>query len=97
MGITKIGSLFAANIDSVPAVKPTQGVTPQQTPLKVSSQTSNDAVVLSKNLQTSQKVPLADAESARAAKVDKLKQQIKSGDYKPSSDAVAVAVMRDLA
>jgi flagellar biosynthesis anti-sigma factor FlgM len=97
MGITKIGSLFAANIDSVPAVKPTPGIAPQQTPTQVASQTSSDAVVLSKSLQTSQKVPLADAESARAAKVDKLKQQVKSGTYKPSSDAVAVAVLRDLA
>ena len=97
MGISKIGSLFAANIDSVPAVKPTRGITPQQTPIQVAPQTSSDAVVLSKNLQTSQKMPLTDAESARAAKVDTLKQQVKSGNYKPNSESVAVAVLRDLA
>jgi len=97
MGITKIGSLFAANIDSVPAVKPTPAATPQQAPTQSAAQASNDAVIFSKNIQASQRTPLPDAESARAAKVDKLKQQVKSGDYKPNSDAVAVAVLRDLA
>lgn len=97
MGITKIGSLFAANIDSVPAVKPTPAVAPQQTPTPAAPQVPGDAVVFSRTMQSSQRVPLADAESARASKVDKLKAQVKSGDYKPSSDAVAVAVLRDLA
>ena len=92
MGITKISNLFAANVDAVPAVTPSKAVTPQSAPAKNASQVSTDAAIVSMN-----RVPLQDAESARAAKVDQLKQQVKSGSYKPNQDQVAVSILRDLA
>ena len=92
MGITKISNLFAANVDAVPAVNPSKAVTPQSAPAQSTPQASTDAAVVSLN-----RVPLQDAESARAAKVDQLKQQVKSGTYKPNKDQVAVSILRDLA
>lgn len=97
MGITKISSLFAANTDPVPAVTPTQEVTPQGAPAQGSSQASTEAVVLSKNLQTINRVPLGDADAARAARVQKLKEDVRSGDYKIDREKVAISVLRDLA
>ena len=97
MGITKISSLFAANTDPVPAVTPTKEVIPQGAPAQGTQQASNDAVVFSKNLQTINRVPLGDADAARAARVQKLKEDVRSGDYKVDKDKVAVSVLRDLA
>ena len=97
MGITKISSLFAANTDPVPAVTPTKEVTPQAAPAQGTPQSSSDAVVFSKNLQTMNRVPLGDADAARAARVQKLKEDVRSGDYKVDKDKVAVSVLRDLA
>lgn len=92
MGITKISNLFAANVDSVPAVTPSKAVTPQSAPAQNAPQASTDAAIVSMN-----RVPLQDAESARAAKIDQLKQQVKSGSYKPNPDQIAVSILRDLA
>lgn len=92
MGITKISNLFAANVDAVPAVTPSKAVTPQAAPAQNTPQVSTDAAVVSLN-----RVPLQDAESARAAKVDQLAQQVKSGSYKPNPEQVAVSILRDLA
>jgi anti-sigma28 factor (negative regulator of flagellin synthesis) len=92
MGITKISNLFAANVDAVPAVTPSKAVTPQSTSAQNAPQLSTDAAIVSLN-----RVPLQDAESARAAKVDQLKQQVKNGSYKPKQDQVAMSILRDLA
>jgi flagellar biosynthesis anti-sigma factor FlgM len=97
MGISNISNLFAANVDAVPAVNPSKAVTPQSAPAQNAAQGSSDAVIVSRNLQASNRVPLQDAESARAAKVEQLKQQVKSGTYKPDREQVAVSVLRDLA
>ena len=97
MGITKISRLFAANTDPVPAVTPSKEVTPRATPAQGAPQASSDAVVFSSNLQTANRVPLGDAEASRAARVQKLKADIRSGDYKVDPQKVAVSVLRDLA
>ncbi len=97
MGITKISNLFAANVDAVPAVTPSKAVTPQSAPAQNTSQASSDAVVVARSLQSMNRAPLQDAESARAAKVDQLKQQVKDGTYKVDREQVAVSVLRDLA
>jgi flagellar biosynthesis anti-sigma factor FlgM len=93
MGITRISNLFAANVDAVPAANPSKAITPQSSPANGPS----DAVVVSRSLQSANRVPLQDAEAARAAKVDQLKQQVKSGTYKPNKEQVAVSILRDLA
>ena len=43
------------------------------------------------------RVPLGDADTARAARVQKLKEDVRSGDYKVDKEKVAVSVLRDLA
>lgn len=97
MGITKISNLFASNIDSVPAVTPSKAITPQATRTQETQQEASDAVILSKNLQSMNRVPLQDAESARAARVAQLKDQVKSGSYKLDQEQVAISLLRDLA
>lgn len=97
MGITKISSLFAANVDQVPAVTPSKTVAPQTTQTQGAPQGGSDAVVFSSNLQPSNRVPLGDAESARAARVQKLKEEVRGGTYRPEREKVAVSVIRDLA
>jgi anti-sigma28 factor (negative regulator of flagellin synthesis) len=92
MGITKISNLFAANIDPVPALTPSKAIAPQAASAQNSPQVSTDAAIVSMN-----RVPLQDAESMRAAKLDQLKQQVKSGTYKPNNEQVAVSILRDLA
>lgn len=92
MGITKISNLFPANVDAVPPVTASRAVTPQSAPAQNTSQVSTDAAVVSLH-----RTPLQDPESARAAKVHELKQQVKSGAYKPNHHQVAVSILRDLA
>ena len=97
MGITKISNLFASNIDSVPAVTPSTAITPQPARTQEIEQEASDAVILSKNLQSMNRIPLQDAESARAARVAHLKDQVKSGSYKLDHEQVAISLLRDLA
>jgi flagellar biosynthesis anti-sigma factor FlgM len=97
MSISKIGSLFAANVDAVPATSPASPVTAQASTPQAAAAAPNDAVVLARNLQTLNRTPLSETDSARTSKVQDLKQRVKSGSYKPDSEKVAVAVIRDLA
>ena len=97
MGISKITNLFAANTDAVPAVTPTKGVAPQSTQAQGAPQGGSDAVIFSSKLQPTNRVALGDAETARANRVQQLKEQVKSGDYKVDREKVAVSVLRDLA
>jgi len=94
MSISKIGSLFAANVDAVPATSPSSPVAQQANTPQVPS---TDAVVLATNLQNTNRTPLSEADSGRASKVQDLKAKVRSGAYKPDSEKVAVAVIRDLA
>jgi anti-sigma28 factor (negative regulator of flagellin synthesis) len=97
MGITKIGSLFAANTDPVPAVKAGSPVSPQGTQTQNPQHVSGDAAIVSKNLQNVNRTPLGDAEASRAAKVKLIKEQVRRGDYKPDKQGVAMSIIRDLA
>ena len=97
MGITKISNLFASNIDSVPAVSPSKAVTPEATRTQETREERSDAVILSKNLQSTNRAILQDAESARAARVAHLKDQVKRGSYKLDQEQVAISLLRDLA
>lgn len=97
MGITKISNLFASNIDSVPAVAPSRPITTEATRTKEAQEERSDAVILSKNLQSTNRAILQDAESARAARVAQLKEQVKRGSYKLDQEQVAISLLRDLA
>jgi flagellar biosynthesis anti-sigma factor FlgM len=97
MGISKIGSLFAANVDAIPASTPTAPAAPQAESQAVAPVVQNDAVVLSNSLRNMNRAPLADTDATRASRVQELKQQVRSGSYKPSSEKVAETIIRDLA
>lgn len=97
MGITKISNLFAANIDGVPAVKPTSPIASETRGSQETSQAASDAVVFSKSLPNAAHATVTDSESARAARVQKIKEQVRSGEYKANKEGVAISILRDLA
>ena len=91
MGISKIGALFAANVDSVASQKTPQQ--PESTATAVTQSSASEAVVLSSSLARSGAV---DADPGRAGRIQQLKGQVRSGSYSADSTKVALAVMRDL-
>jgi anti-sigma28 factor (negative regulator of flagellin synthesis) len=58
---------------------------------------SNDAVVYSRSMITSQRQAAAAADEGRAARVQKLRDQVTSGQYRTDPEKVALAVLKDLA
>jgi anti-sigma28 factor (negative regulator of flagellin synthesis) len=97
MGITRLSSLFAANIDPVPAVPRTHEVSPHETAAQRSEPVSSDAVVVSKTLQSANRSPVADADVAHAARLQKLTESVRSGTYTADREKVAISLLRDLA
>lgn len=97
MGISKIGSLFASNLDSVSAVspaKPAQSTQQQQASPKVNS-LGTDAVVFSRSMAAPP--PSSDgSDVARASRVKALKTEVERGAYRADSEKVAVAVLKEL-
>jgi flagellar biosynthesis anti-sigma factor FlgM len=100
MGISKIGSLFASNVD--PLVRPQasgqQGAGTQAQTQQSQAQTSSDAVVYSRSMVSQRSAaPPPSAENARAARIEQLKSDVQNGSYKPDAEKVAVAVLKELA
>jgi len=96
MGISKIGSLFAANVDSLAERAKSSGQQ-SQTPTSVTNapQQGGEAVVFSSSFTGSKAAP--EQSSDRSDRVAQLKQQVARGDYSVDSEKVAVSVLRDLA
>lgn len=96
MGISKIGSLFASNLDSVSGASPTRPAQPtqQQAPPKTSS-LGTDAVVFSRSMAASPPSP-EGADATRASRVQSLKKEVERGAYRTDSEKVAVAVLKEL-
>jgi negative regulator of flagellin synthesis FlgM len=104
MGISKIGKLFASNADAIQqqrsqemrdAAKQAKS-RPSTTAADRSS--TGDAVVISQSMRAAtQQNAAAATDPSRAERVQRLKEQIKSGSYQPDSEKVAVAVMKELA
>jgi flagellar biosynthesis anti-sigma factor FlgM len=93
MRITRIGSLFAANIDSVSSRSQTrQAPSTESTP----PVTQSEAVVLSPKFNRAPQPPTETGE-AREARLKELKQKVARGTYSVDSEKVAEAVYRDLA
>ena len=97
MGISKIGRLFAANFDIVSPTQPAAPSASRADAQQSALQSSAEAVVLSKSLQSINRTPLSEVEETRAARVQQLKEQVRSGEYKVNREAVAVSIVRDLA
>lgn len=96
MGISKIGSLFASSVDSVygsSQSKPTQ--TAQQQPATKANPLGTDAVVFSRSMRPPQAAPTS-SEDVRASRVQSLKKEVEKGGYRPDSEKVAVAVLKEL-
>ena len=58
---------------------------------------TSDAVVLSQTMRANTQQSAAAADQSRAERVQKLKEQVRNGTYRPDSEKVAVAVMKELA
>ena len=99
MGISKIGSLFAANVDSLANRSTSSSQQQSQTPVatSTSSRQGGEAVVLASSIaRAAPAAPTTNTED-RSARVAQLKDQVGKGQYKPDSRSVAVSVIRDLA
>jgi flagellar biosynthesis anti-sigma factor FlgM len=98
MGISKIGVLFASNVDSVLSRGAQQQQPASKNEESESRETSpaTDAVVLSRSLAASRYAQSAGIDSARAERLQKLKAQVGKGDYHVDSERVAVAVLKDI-
>jgi flagellar biosynthesis anti-sigma factor FlgM len=93
MRITRIGSLFAANIDSVNNRSQTKQPQSAETAPPV---TQGEAVVLSPKFNRTPQSP-TETDQAREARLKELKQKVKQGSYSVDSKTLAEAVYRDLA
>lgn len=93
MGISKIGNLFAANVDSVGAAKQGQATAQPATQTQPSQTTSSEAAVFSPGFGQSS---AQASDAARQERVNQLKAQVTSGQYNTSSKDVAVALIRDI-
>jgi flagellar biosynthesis anti-sigma factor FlgM len=92
MRISRIGTLFAANIDSVSSrsqSKNTQSSDP------ATAVTQSEAVVLSPRFNRPQQNP-EETEEARAARLKEIRRQVARGDYQADANKVAEALYRDL-
>jgi anti-sigma28 factor (negative regulator of flagellin synthesis) len=98
MGISRIGSLFASNVDPVlrPQVAGQQGAGTQAQSQQTKVQLSTDAVVYSGSMST-KGTASTSAEDSRAARVQQLKSDVSLGAYRPDTEKVAVAVLKELA
>lgn len=100
MGISKIGSLFASNLDPVQrATVAGKGGSSDQSQNAKSQQASasTDAVVFTRSATSrppAQTNPSSD--DGRAERLKQLKDQVTSGAYRPDSEKVAVAVLKEL-
>ncbi len=97
MGISKIGSLFASNIDSaygLSSTKLTSSAKQEQAPRSTSS-LGSDAVVFSPSL-SARPPDLRAVGDTRASRVQSLKREVDSGTYRRDSEKVAVAVLKEL-
>jgi flagellar biosynthesis anti-sigma factor FlgM len=104
MGISKIGKLFASNADAIQQQRSQESrEAAQQTKSQPSAtaaerSSTGDAVVISQSMRAAtQQSAAAATDPSRAERVQRLKEQIKSGSYRPDSEKVAVAVMKELA
>jgi len=92
MGISKIGLLFAANVDSV---KGRKRETEDAERAQRRSPSGDDAAVVSSSMA---QAPEANAseERNRAARIAQLRNQIRSGTYKVNTAQIALALARDI-
>ena len=96
MAISKIGNLFAANVDSVngPAQYKQQAQADTQSATTAQSRyQSSEAAVFS---FSSTKAVSQSSDVDRAAKVAAIRNQVSSGSYSVDSKALATTVVRDL-
>lgn len=96
MAISKIGNLFAANVDSINGqaqYKQQAQAESQSATTKQSGNQSSEAAVFS---FSSNNAPTQGSDVDRAAKVAALRNQVSSGSYSVDSKALATTVVRDL-
>ena len=92
MGISRIGVLFAANADSLKSLNKQSEESTSSRGSQGSS--SNDEAVVVSSSMTRPASPEADP--ARAARVQQIKEQVTKGSYRVDPAKLALAVVRDL-
>ena len=91
MGISKIGNLFAANVDALGSAN--KGRATAQSNTQVTTSNDSEAAVVSASFGQS---GTQTADTSRQGRVAELKALVASGGYSPSSKDIAVAVIRDI-
>ena len=99
MGITRISSLFAANVDSIQP-KPPQGSESKEfsnskNPQVVSQTPNSEAVVFASSL-SKQNAATQESGKSEASNFERVKQEVQSGNYSRPSEEIAKALVRDL-
>lgn len=92
MALSKIGTLFAANVDSIKARK-REPEEHKASEAKPRQQVSDDAAYVSPSMSTASE---AKPDPARAARITQLQNQIRNGSYKVNTAKIALALARDL-
>ncbi len=90
MGISRIGILFAANVDSPRRSSPREEN--REANRAAEANRNDDAAVVSRSRYSTN--PAEDPE--RAARVQQLKNQVRRGQYNVSSAKIALSVYRDI-
>lgn len=90
MGISRIGTLFAANVDSPRKSNPQEG--DRGAARSTEALHNDDAAVVSRSAYSAN--PVNDAE--RTARVQQLKNQVRRGEYRADTTKVALSLYRDL-
>ena len=90
MGISRIGILFAANVDSPRRSSPREDT--READRAAESRRNDDAAVVSR----SQLSASPDPEPDRVARVKQLKNQLRRGQYSVNTARIALALYRDI-
>lgn len=97
MKISLIRNLFAFNVDAVSNSSRSDNASQAdvEEARRASSRRSDDAVIYAKTFTATRQATNA-MDEARVARIQRIKEQLKTGEYRPDLDKVAQAVLQGL-
>ncbi len=93
MGISRIGILFAANVDSLKKGQQARESDNASAREAADARRNDDAVIVSRSSSSSAS-PTQEAD--RLARVQQLKNQVRRGQYSVSAAKIALSLYRDI-
>lgn len=93
MGISRIGILFAANVDSLKKGQQARESDTAAAREATDARRNDDAVIVSRSSSSSAS-PTQEAD--RLARVQQLKNQVRRGQYSVSAAKIALSLYRDI-